>query len=840
MNPTMTTTANSRARSGKRASGRRRRSNGRPPTPHPTPKRLALATLKWLAVGGIACAAVAAATLALIFWVYGRDPQLPNIRTAGDYQPKQVTRIAAADGEIIGEIYTERRTFIPYEEIPPLVVHAFVAAEDADFFQHQGLDYWGMLRALYVNLKERQKKQGASTITQQVVKTFFLSPERRIKRKIQEIILARRLEGALSKEEILALYLNQIYFGHGRYGVAEAANYYFGKEVKDLHAGEAAMLGGLPQGPEILSPKKPRNQERAKSRQKYVLEQMAYLGYIEEAEAKKWIDAPIAVVRDPYPEMGTAPEWVDVVRKELVARHDEQAIDTLGAQVMTTLDRTIQRATIDALRSGLRAYDKRKKYGQAVRKVKPDKIGLEVAKLARKLPKTGPGKGNEYFAVVREVHEDNREVVVDLGDWVASVMLSDPASDRDDRYNPADPKTGERKTIAERFAPGDVLRVQIPRPGATAPKNQPKYSQRWIHLARGPEGAVVIIDPRTRRVLAMAGGYDQDVGDFNRVLRARRQPGSTFKPLVYAAAIETGKYTAASIINDAPEVYDLWKPQNYKTNAFEGKVRLRYALAKSINTVSIRVLHDVGAPSVVELARGMGISSKLPAELSLALGSGEVTPLELTNAFATLAAGGTYTPPQLVKEIDGEAVAAPEGVSVLSPQTAYVVVDMMTSVVQGGTASKAKKLGITVAGKTGTSNDARDAWFIGISPSYVVGVWVGFDDNRPLGRKESGGSTALPVYVELMQAIGKKERGRAFAMPEGVSRILVDKATGLLAAEGVADDTVYREVFVTGTEPTESALAPDANAASTFVQDEYEQDLEDDFPTEEKTGSDDE
>ena len=801
---------------GRNHGGRR----GKRPTPHGAPKRLAFGILKWGAVGGIAGAAVAAATLALIFWVYGRDPRLPNIRSAADYQPLQVTRVASADGTVVGEIFTERRTYIPYDQVPDMVVQAFISAEDADFFQHEGLDYWGMVRALYINIKERSPRQGASTITQQVVKTFFLTPDKAIKRKIQEIILARRLEQALSKEEILTLYLNQIYFGHNRYGIHEAANYYFGKTVDKLNPGEAALLAGLPQGPEILSPKKPKNRERAKRRQKYVLEQMSHLGYIDAAEAKKWIDAPIQVVRDPFPAMGSAPEWVDVVRKELVSRHDEKALETLGVRVTTTLDRDIQAAAVAALRKGLEAYDERKSYGRAVRKVKVDKIDLEVAKLARKLPKGGPKKGKIYLAVVREVHDKDTELVVDLGDWMASILVEE----KDDRYNPVDPETNKRKSLAERFATGDVIRTYIPRPGELKTKTSPKFSKRQIGLARGPEGAVVIIEPRTRRVVALAGGYSPGIGDFNRALMAKRQPGSTFKPLVYAAAIESGAYTAATIVNDAPEVYDLWKPQNYKRNKFEGKVRLRHALAKSINTVAIRVLHDVGVERVVELARDMGISSKLPSELSLALGSGEVTPLELTNAFATLAAGGMMAQPQMIREIDGEAVPAPERKEVLSPQSSYIVLDMMRSVVNEGTATKAKKLKMTVAGKTGTSNDARDAWFIGITPSYAIGVWVGFDDNSPLGRKESGGSTALPIYVDLMKTIGKGERGRKFRTPPGVSKVLLDKESGLLAPEGARSKTTYTEVFLAGSEPTEVALGENEAAASDFVIDEYDDD----------------
>ncbi len=391
-------------------------------------------------------------------------------------------------------------------------------------------------------------------------------------------------------------------------------------------------------------------------------------------------------------------------------------------------------------------------------------------------------------------------------------------------------KTEKRKSASERFAPGDVIRVAVS--GSGNGKSQPKHSKREVSLARGPEAAVVVIDNRTRRVLAMAGGYSQRVGDFNRALRAKRQPGSTFKPLVYAKAIELGQHAAGSTVIDAPQVYDLWKPQNYKKGKFEGPVRLRHALAKSINTVSIKVLSDIGANEVVDLARKLGISSKLPAELSLALGSGEVTPLELTNAFAAFAAGGRNVPPQMVETINGKELELPQGTEALNPQAAYIVLDMMTSVVTEGTAGKARKLKLAIAGKTGTSNDVRDAWFVGLSPSYAVGVWVGFDNNKPLGRGESGGSTALPIFVDLMKVIGKKDRGRKFKAPEGLSKVLIDKATGKLAHPDAESKTTYTEFFIPGTEPTEMALAPDEDAADTFVQDAYD----DDFPDEEEDG----
>jgi penicillin-binding protein 1A len=803
----------SSGRSPGRASGR----------PGPRPRHPALVVLKWTFLGGLLLGALGVASLALVFWHYGSDPALPTIQSIGDYRPKQVTRIATRNGQVIGELFTERRTYVPYEQIPELVIHAFIAAEDADFFKHSGLDYWGMLRAVLVNVSSGEKRQGASTITQQVVKTFLLSPERTYKRKIQEIILARRLEQALSKEDILSLYLNQIYYGHGRYGVLEAARYYFGKDLDQLEAGEAAMLAGLVQAPENISPRKPANRERAKRRQQYVLEQMVHRGYLAEAEARKWINEPIRIVKEPFPHLGAAPEWVDVARQALIEGYGEDHLATLGGEVVTTVDLEVQEAAREALRKGLREYDARRGYGRPVQHLEPGKIAAEVARLAKRLPAKGPQPGEEYLALVREVHPADGELVVDLGDWLAAAQVSD---DADPRYNP------EGKPLDQRFRAGDVVRVMLPR---KPPKALPVRAERAVALAAGPEGAVTVIDPQTREVRALIGGYTVEVAGFDRATQAKRQPGSTFKPLVYAAALASGRYTPASIVNDAPEVYNLWKPKNYKEGAFEGPVRLRYALAKSINTVAIRVLHDIGPEAAVTLARRMGISSELPAQLSLALGSGEVTPIELTNSFATLAASGVATAPRLVHEVRGVRAAAgedagedaaglrePASDQVLAPEVAYVAMDMMTSVITEGTGTAARDLGMPVAGKTGTSNESRDAWFIGMTPGYVVGVWIGFDDNRPLGGRESGGKTALPVYIELMKRIGKNERNAHWTMPPNVTPLLVDKATGLLAPEGAPEESVYTEVFVAGTEPRDYAPAPGEAAAETFVEDEYD------------------
>ena len=769
--------------------------------------------LKWSAIGGLVLTALVAAAVAITFWVYARDPKLPSVSALKNYQPKQVTRIVvpgpAGKPQLLGEIYTQRRSFVAYEDIPELMIDAFIVAEDAGFRDHGGIDYRGMIRAFFVNLFSGEAKQGASTITQQVVKNLLLTPEKTFRRKMQEIILARRLESALSKDEILELYLNQIYFGQGRYGVVEAARYYFGKELKELHAGEIAYLAGLPQAPETIS----KNKERGADRRAYVLNQMLRYDLVTEAEVKRFIDADVPQGdRTPPP---IAPEVVDLVRAELRAEHGDARLDTLGAEVRVSIKPDLQVAARAALQARLRKYDAKFKVGVPFRKVAADKIDAELAKLKKKLPSGGPQAGEVYPALVTAVHDADQELEVDLGGWTAAVPL---AGDDQDRFNPAE--KGVRKKPSERFAKGDVIEVVVPRglgDAATATKHG---GGRMARLAPGPEGAVVVIDVETRKVLALVGGFDGRPGAFNRAVQAKRQPGSTFKPFVYAAAIASGRYTAASIVNDAPDVFDLWKPKNYG-KCCEGPVRLRYALAKSINTVAIRVCHEITPAAVAALAHAMGVESELPEHLSLSLGSGEVTPLELTNAFATFATGGKFAPPRIIDAVDGKLAPSAEPTQALAPEVAYVVLDMMTAVMQpGGTAASAGKgLKITVAGKTGTSNDERDAWFVGITPEYAIGVWVGHDDNRELGAKQTGGVVAAPVFVEVLEATGA--RSRSFERPAGIAEVRIDKATGLLAAEGGPDEASYMEVFVAGTTPTEVAPLPGEVDTDTFVTDEY-------------------
>jgi penicillin-binding protein 1A len=777
------------------------------------PRRsLAWRILKWVVLGGLVVAAAGTLAIAIMFWVYGSDPQMPTAEELANYHGKQVSRVYDVKGRLIGEIYDERRTSVPISEVAPVMIQAMTSAEDKNFFEHSGVDFGGIARAMWVNFSHGETKQGASTITQQVVKTMLLTPEgklapRTMRRKVQEIILARRLEKVLTKDQILALYLNQISFGHRRFGIEEASLYYFAKHAKALDVGEAALLAGIPQAPERLSPR--RHPEAAKARQVEVLRRMARNGYISEAEAQRWIDAPIKLVDDDDDAPAAAPEILDLVRKELVKRYGADKLDKLGLSVRTSIDLELERAARQALRTGLYALDKRHGYAGPLARVTGDKQVKKLAALAKALG-GAPRIDQTYEGVVLKVDDALREMVVDLGDWRVAVLLG-----KDDRYLPA----GKRP--AEVYAPGDLVRVRLT-PGRAVKSADVKDA---AVLAQGPDGAVVIIDPTTHQVLALVGGSEMQPGDFDRATRARRQPGSSFKPFVYAAAIASKQFTSASLVNDAPEVYDLWKPKNYEQGRFLGPVRLRTALALSINTVSIRLIAAVGPAVVAALAHAMGISGELPAELSLALGSGEVTPIDLVNGYTTLAAGGMVAEPQIILSIGEERLPAPVSKLALPADVAYVVTSLMTSVVEEGTAVAARKLKRQIAGKTGTSNvkrDTRDAWFVGFTPDLVCGVWIGFDDNRNLGRGETGARAALPVWIDVMKVALSSHGAKTFKRPPGVVTARIDLASGKLAPPGAPPATTREEVFLDGTVPVEVAPAPGEVNPDTFIQDQMD------------------
>jgi penicillin-binding protein 1A len=734
------------------------------------------------------------AALIGVFVYYGHDPDLPSLNGIGDYHPRQLTRILDRDGSLIGELGSERRTVIPFAQIPKVLIQAAQAAEDADFFEHSGLDYKGMARAFFENILRGHFAQGASTITQQVVKQMVLTPEKTLKRKVQEIILARRLSQKFSKQEVLELYLNHMYFGHGRYGVEEASRYYFGKPAADINVGEAALLAGMLQSPNRLSPY--RHPDAAKKRQIYVLGQMAKLNFIYEDTARKLAEQPIAVVSESAERGKPVPEVVNTVRRELDERHGANQIDSLGITVKTTIDARLQTLARQSLERGLEDLDQRQGYRGPIARLSGK--ALEKRRLELRTQK----QAEILDGIVETVERDPKNpahgrMTVYTGAMTGVVDLA------------AETRYGAGKTpLADRFRPGDVVRVR------RAPERMHEGDKDVaLALELGPQAAMVVLDPASRNILALVGGYGYRLGGFDRSQQARRQPGSSFKPFIYAAAIDSKKFTAASLVNDSPEVYQLWKPQNHDRDSFRGPVRLRTALALSINTVAIKLLSDVGIGTVRDLVGNIGID--LPPEdkldLSLALGTCVVSPLEMANAYAALAAGGQFAKPRLIAAEGGQITPAPETVQALRADTAYIVLSLMRSVIEEGTArSVAAKLQRPASGKTGTSNREKDAWFVGFTPELLAAVWVGFDDGRSLGHGEAGARSAAPIWADFMSKALAGQPVRDFVQPPGVVVVQIDPATGLLPAPGAEG---HDEVFLDGTAPTEAAAAPGEEAS---------------------------
>lgn len=737
---------------------------------------------------------------------------LPRLDQLVDYRPMESTKVFASDGSLVAEFFEERRTAIPPAEIPEVMKRAILAAEDSHFYQHEGLDYLGIARTMVRNVSAGRIRGGASTITQQVVKTFLLTPEQTYTRKLKEAILARQLEKNFSKDEILYLYLTQINFGHARYGVEEAARHYFAKPAKALTLGEASLLAGIPQSPTRLTPL--RHPDAAKRRQLYVLGQMLDNGWITRAEHEREVAAPIRLASRPDPAPG--PYYTEEIRRYLFERYGVEKTLTGGLRVELAMDPALQRAADDALRGGLLAYDRRRGWRGARGTIDPAmKAAAEAARAAAVGDGSSTGDPTPILLVDladAKVHEARKGLVLQgaiegRSASAAEVWMGGPLgtiSAKDVGW------TGKKPD--KLFARGELVQVEIA---------SIQGAKVELKLVQEPEvqGALVVLDPSTRRVRALVGGWDFGQSSFNRATQARRQPGSAFKPFVFGAALESGRWTPASVVADVPETFrdpwtgKEWKPQNYERNAFEGNMTLRRALARSKNTVAVRLISELGVDPVIDFARRSGIRSELPANMTLALGTGEITPLELANAMATLASGGMRSSPVMIERVidrDGTVLeeASSSPTPAISPAISYVLTRLLQAVVTEGTGRGANVLGRPTAGKTGTTSDGRDAWFVGYTPDLVAVSWTGFDDPKPLGRGETGGRTALAAWVDVMKAGHGGLPIRDFPMPEGVEVAAIDPGTGLLAAEDALPADVELTAFVAGTAPTERVIAP--------------------------------
>jgi len=715
-------------------------------------------------------------------WIVYRElsANLPPVEKLLGYQLPVATRVYADDGTLLGEFYTEKRYLVPIAQIPALVRQAFIAAEDASFYRHKGVDALGIVRATIANLTAGEVVQGGSTITQQVVKALLLTPERSYERKAKEILLALRLEQQLSKDEILYLYLNLIYLGNGAYGVGAAAQEYYGKEVADLTLAEAAMLAGLPQAPSRYSPV--RHWENAKYRQRYVLERMARERYISWEEAKQALQATLHLTRrDPEtPAYVAAPYFVEHVRRFLEERYGGTAPYQLGLNVYTTVNLTMQKAAEAALRSGIDEVDHGRTRARPLRRLKSPEAERLLATMRTAKPTTVPEPGRSYHAVVLGPAEG--------GTFRIQV----------NRFSGRLVATPERP-LPQGLAANDLVAVRR-LPGAT------DRLQFALDMDPQLEGALVSIDLATGYVKALSGGYDFGRSQFNRVTQALRQPGSAFKPFIYAAALDRG-YTPASVIIDEPIVlaggHEAWIPQNYDEK-FNGPTTLRDALTFSRNVVTVKVAQNIGLNYLVGYLPRFGFGHPFEKNLSLALGSAEVTLLELTRAYTVFANQGRRLEPIFVTRITdphGTVLEEfkPRSESVLSPETGYLITSMLESVVKRGTGRRVHALGRPTAGKTGTTNDVHDAWFVGYTPDLATGVWVGYDSERSLGKDQTGGRVAAPIFLAYMQAALGNAPVSDFPVPEGITFVSVEPGTGHPASP---DSTAAMlECFKRGTEP---------------------------------------
>jgi len=856
--------------------------------------RIGLIGLAVLVAGGAAAALT-------IYLVLIRD--LPDFRSLDDYRPPVVTEVFDRHGRLIGEFYRQKRRLVPIDQIPRHVQLAFVAAEDGSFFEHQGIDLSAILRAALTNLRAGRTTQGASTITQQMVKSLLLTPERTYRRKMREIILSRQIEQQFTKEEILFLYLNQIYFGSGAWGVGQAARTYFGKDAQELDVSEAALLAGLVQRPSAYDPT--RNPKSAEARRLYVLRRMLADGYIDRDRFDAAIaDPPVIQSHAAGEDIAIASHFTEEVRRFLFDRFSADQILNEGLRVDTTLDVDLQRAARDAIQQGLVAHDHRRGYRGPIRREGEAGVDAALAPLAetnrsqfalvprpsggldgtpnavattdndvtanavaiteaqavagaKTAPPTEPSTQeslSQAFAyalpaatplegVVVSIDAETQTARIGFGAGVEGIArLEDIAWAR-----VPDLKVRPRpvRDITQIFSVGDVARfIRIPDEAEATEDEavEPPRELARLDLWQEPlaEGALLSLDNATGDVMAMIGGYDFERSEFNRAVQAARQPGSAFKPFIYGAALTRG-FTPVSQVVDRPVVYTdpvsgfVWAPRNYGRK-FYGPMTMRDALKRSINNATVHLFRDLGVRYVIDYARRFGIQAPLSADLSLALGSSSMTLLELTRAYAVYPRGGRRVVPRFIREVRDQAgtpllgdvplgeipppvlkpLSGPDEpiaesypdseilptAQVITPADAYLMSDLLRTVVQEGTGRRLRSLGRTLAGKTGTTNDFTDAWFMGFSPELTTGVWVGHDDNQALGWGESGGKTALPIWGDFMRIALAPYPQRDFEVPEHIEFQRIDRASGLLAEANTQD--AYFQPFLEGTAPERS------------------------------------
>jgi penicillin-binding protein 1A len=712
---------------------------------------------------------------------------LPSLEGLEEYQPSVTTTLYTDQEEPFASFYEQRRSLLPLARIPEQLKQAVLAVEDSRFYEHRGLSPRAIVRATLTNLLTQRKSQGGSTITQQLARVLFLTPEKSFSRKIKEALLAIEIEKHYSKDKILELYFNQVYFGHGAYGVEAAAQTYFKRSVSDLSLADAAMLAGLPSAPNRFSPIV--DPIRARRRREHVLHRMAQQNFITRAQAE-------AASRTLFDETHftrsrtVAPYFVEHVRQALEETYGAYALYNSGLKVHTTLNLKMQRAAEEALVGGLRDLDKSRGY-------RPRTGRAPEAPRTRIGPYT-PRTGEILPGTVLKVKANSLEI--QLGRYRGELPLETM-------------QWTNITNLASAFREGDPVLVQV-----LSVDEQRKAVELALEQDPELEGALIALDPRDGAIKAMIGGYDFERSKFNRAVQARRQPGSAFKPFVYATAFDRG-LTPSTIIEDSPITFHFrvggkvveWSPENYDRK-FHGPTTLRRALENSINVVTVKLIERVGVDPVIRMAHQMGIESELRREVALALGVSEVTPLELVSAYGVLANGGVRAEPFAIRRVtDSQGRTLEEHVvephEVMRPETAYILTNVMKGVVERGTATRARILKRPLAGKTGTTSEATDVWFIGFTPSLVAGVWVGFDVKRSLGPAETGGRLALPLWIAFMQRVLPDLPDGDFPIPENLATIPVNHATGRPVPPD--EKGAILEYFIKGSEPSRlEATAP--------------------------------
>ncbi|MEZ6012608.1 MAG: penicillin-binding protein 1A [Hyphomonas sp.] len=798
--------------------------------------------LRRLVVLGIVLVAAAIIVLWLYFAALGRT--VPSIAKLKQYEPPITSRVHAGDGTLIAEFAKEHRVFVPYESIPTHVIDAFVAAEDKNFFHHHGLDYVGILRGALNSAKNKLTKsgglQGGSTITQQVAKNMLLSRDQNLTRKAKEAIVAQRMEKEFTKGQILELYLNEIYLGGRSYGVGSAALNYFNKSLPELDLSEAAILASLAKAPSAVNPYT--NPEKLLARRNYVLGRMVEDGYITQEEADEALAKPLTTTRRlKGPEYAAATYFVQELRKDLIKSYGEDTLEQGGLSIRSTIDTKLQLAAQQALQNGLISYDRRHGWRGPVTVIQPGDDAVETLK-GVELP---GGYGTWEAAMVQKVSKSGAELLLTDG---AKIKLPAEEVTWANTYKSEDGKQGlqvgyvvlaelKRQVLNadETQAPRLEAEAELDpegneiNEGTVTPMLVP-VGNATLRQVPEVDGGLIALDPHTGRILAMQGGYSFFKSSYNRVTQAKRQPGSSFKPFVYAAALEKG-YTPATRMLDAPFVSfdvstgDYWRPANYTEGRSYGMVTLRVALEKSLNQVTARVAQDIGMEAVSNLAERMGVYDKLPPYAAMSLGAGDAYLIDMARGYAAFVNGGKKVTPTLLDRVQDRhgrtlfrhderacdgcvaedwAGGEPPQLEdtreqVLDPIIAYQITHMLEGVVERGTGRRALKVGKPLAGKTGTTDDYRDAIFMGFSPDLVVGVRVGFDDNRSLGEGEAGGSVAAPIFTEFMEKALADQAAIPFRIPPGVRLVKIDARTGELP--GPDTGVIIDEAFRPGTEP---------------------------------------